>query len=151
MPRPICRRRVRYFGESSNHLHHVARDESRIVPEYRIYEMERDYSGWFVRYTVTVDDIRDMYPEMGLDTKSLFSIFCILRRENGNEDESVLVVQLNGNGKVIWYNLMGKPFKKVLDLAPTASSGDANINENGHANRFGWFNAYQYIESAASV
>lgn len=151
MPRPISRR-VRYFGESSNHLHHVACDNMPwIVAEYRIYEMERDYSGWFVKYIVTVSDVRDAFLEMGLDSKSLFSILCILRRGNGDEEESLLVVQLNVNGTVIWYNLTGKPFKKVLDFAPTTSSADANCNESSRTNRFEWYNAYQYIESAASV
>ncbi|KAH7854939.1 hypothetical protein Vadar_019386 [Vaccinium darrowii] len=134
MPRPICGR-VWYFGESSNHLHHVACDESRIILEFRIYEMERDYSGWFVKYSVTLGDIRDVCLEMGLDRESFFSILCILRRENGSEDESVLVFQLKGNRTVVWYNLMGKPFNKVLDLAPTTSSADANSNESSCTNR----------------
>ena len=63
----------------------------------------------------------------------MFSILCIVRRDN--KDESFLL--LHTLGKVICYNLMENTFKKISDLVPSSDS-----DENAHKIRFGWFNAY---------
>ncbi|KAH7843070.1 hypothetical protein Vadar_012314 [Vaccinium darrowii] len=49
-----CRgERYRYFGESNDHLHLI----QELGKEFRVFEMERDYSGWFVKYHVDLSGV----------------------------------------------------------------------------------------------
>ncbi|KAH1131474.1 hypothetical protein J1N35_002852 [Gossypium stocksii] len=89
-------RRVLYSGESRNHLHLI---EIYRPPTSRfsVYEIESDYSGWFVKYNINLDPLIVAYPGMVrtyLDPSDLhyyaFSIFYIVREANDEESYMVL-------------------------------------------------------------
>ncbi|MBA0821170.1 hypothetical protein Goarm_018042 [Gossypium armourianum] len=78
-------RRYQYFSESQNHLHLI---EIYQPPTTRfcVYEIESDYSGWFVKYNINLDLLTVAYPGM-VRTYSVpsdlnyyvFSVLCIVR------------------------------------------------------------------------
>ncbi|KAA3458166.1 F-box protein [Gossypium australe] len=111
-------RRVLYFGESRNHLHLI---EIYRPPTSRfsVYEVESDYSGWFVKYNINLDPLIVAYPGMVrtyLDPSDLhyyaFSIFYIVRE--ANDEESYMVLHIPE--KAIRYSLKDGSFKKICDL-----------------------------------
>ncbi|CAK9184525.1 unnamed protein product, partial [Ilex paraguariensis] len=135
-------RKLRYFAESCDHLHLI---ESYGPPttQFNVYEMAKDYSGWSVKYLVDLDPVMDAFPEsiVGLlDYK--FLIISFLRRNS--DEESFLVLGIPG--KAIRYNFSDKTFKKLCDVPRD------HLNfELDHAPMFGWYNAFQYIESLSCV
>uniref|UniRef100_A0A5B7BZX2 Uncharacterized protein n=1 Tax=Davidia involucrata TaxID=16924 RepID=A0A5B7BZX2_DAVIN len=139
-------RRYRYFGESNGHLHLIEIYGTRTT-QFEVFEMERDYSKWFVKYRVDLDDIVTAFPQMVrsyLDTRDMnyyaFSILSLFREEN--EGQSVLVFHVPG--KIVSYNFKDNTFKELRDLAP------GKINKKGSL-QFGCFDANIYIESLACV
>ncbi|MBA0785855.1 hypothetical protein Gotri_028072 [Gossypium trilobum] len=111
-------RRVLYFGESRNHLHLI---EIYRPPTSRfsVYEVESDYSGWFVKYNINLDPLIVAYPGMVRtywDPSDLnyyaFSIFYIVRE--ANDEESYMVLHIPE--KAIRYSLKDGSFKKICDL-----------------------------------
>ncbi|MBA0604338.1 hypothetical protein Godav_017005, partial [Gossypium davidsonii] len=111
-------RRVLYFGESRNHLHLI---EIYRPPTSRfsVYEVESDYSGWFVKYNINLDPLIVAYPGMVRtywDPSDLnyyaFFIFYIVRE--ANDEESYMVLHIPE--KAIPYSLKDGSFKKICDL-----------------------------------
>ncbi|KAK3221141.1 hypothetical protein Dsin_015111 [Dipteronia sinensis] len=136
-PIPDGGRRLMYFDESREHLHLV---ETYRITKFNVYEMETDYSGWFVKYQVDLDSLTIAFPEMistHLDPSD-FAILGIIRE--ADDGESYMVFHIPG--KVIRHNLNGKTFNMICDLSPG--------RENGYL-RFNWFDAYHYIETIASI
>ncbi|KAE8720193.1 F-box family protein [Hibiscus syriacus] len=86
----------RYFGESGGHLHHVKIYGSENLL-FDVLKMERDYSGWFVKYRVDLNPVAAAFPEMvwgyadPIDLQFYaFSILCVVREES---DEGSFMVQ----------------------------------------------------------
>ncbi|CAL5322948.1 unnamed protein product [Camellia sinensis] len=111
-------RRLRYFRESRDHLH-LIEIYGPHTTQFNVYEMERDYCGWFVKYRVDIDAIPNAFPEMirsSLDPSDLhyyqFVILGVIREEN--DEESFLVLHIPG--KVIWYNFRDKSFRELFDV-----------------------------------
>ncbi|CAL5322919.1 unnamed protein product [Camellia sinensis] len=111
-------RRLRYFRESRDHLH-LIEIYGPHTAQFNVYEMERDYCGWFVKYRVDIDAIPNAFPEMirsSLDPSDLhyyqFVILDLIREEN--DDESFLVLHIPG--KVIRYNFRDKSFRELFDV-----------------------------------
>lgn len=115
-------RLYRYFGESGHHLHLVEVYGSENL-QFDVYEMERDHSGWFVKYRVDLNPVAAAFPETvrgyvdPVDLPSYaFSILCVIHEET---DEGLL-------------------------RSRVAVGGD-------HSLQFEYFHAYQFIESFACV
>ncbi|XP_023753253.1 F-box protein At5g07610 [Lactuca sativa] len=108
-----------YFGESRGHLHLVKRvDPSESRLHLNVFEMLNDYSGWFLKYRVDLDELPDAYPEIinsYFDPLSLgyyiFDVFDVVRGEE--EEETFMVIRVPG--KVIRYNVVDKSFKQISD------------------------------------
>ncbi|KAL7253736.1 hypothetical protein ACSBR1_008145 [Camellia fascicularis] len=104
-------RYIKYFGESEDHLNLVELEVSNAV-EFKVYEMESDYSGWFVKYCVDLHEVIPTFLEMimrfGSNQCYLYSILGIVRRENDGEYFLLLCT----GGKIISYSLEDKRFKK---------------------------------------
>ncbi|EEF51602.1 hypothetical protein RCOM_1501190 [Ricinus communis] len=149
IPDDWYRRRVIYFGESGGHLnlieiyHHAA-------TQFNVCELAKDYSGWFVKYRIELEEVIIAFPEM-IKTQFeptvlnyyAYEIWCIVR---GESDENSYMV-LHMPAKIIRYNLKGKSFKKLCDFPP--DSGATGFHED--AMNFRWGNAYTYIRSLAPV
>ncbi|KAL4614257.1 hypothetical protein ACB092_07G041100 [Castanea dentata] len=141
-----CKRRYRYFGESNGHMHLVDICGVRTT-KFKVFEMEWDYSKWFVKYEVDLDEMVATFPEMVRDYLDpcdsfyyAFVIVFVVRNEN--EEESSLLLHIPG--KIISYNFRDKTFKKVCDLTPIR-------NETKRSLQFGWLDAYQFVETLACV
>ncbi|KAJ0099785.1 hypothetical protein Patl1_20714 [Pistacia atlantica] len=91
IPEEWDERRRSSFGESGGHLH-LIENYGPGGTVFNVLEMERDYSGWFVKYKV------DLFGEE-------------------NDEDSYLVVQIPK--KVIRYNFKDQTFKKIHDFAPS--------------------------------
>ncbi|XP_057489396.1 F-box protein At5g07610-like [Actinidia eriantha] len=130
-------REFRHYGESRGHLHLV--EIYGPVTRFNVYEMERDYSGWFVKYRVDLDGVGIAFPEMmerrsGDEENYSFTILSLVRLE---KDESFLV--LHTPGKVIHYSLGDGSFRKICDVAPKYFDNQGVI---GVSLRYFWFHSY---------
>ncbi|XP_050222853.1 F-box protein At5g07610 [Mercurialis annua] len=143
MPDEWYRRRVMYFGESRGCLYLV---EIYHPPstQFNVCEMEKDYSGWFVKYRVDLNGVAGAYPEMirlYLDPSVLnhyaFQIMSIVKGESDEED-SFMVLHIPG--KVIRYNFKDNSFEKIFDFDQQVTAGN-----------FSCYPANEYIKSVASV
>ncbi|XVF49413.1 hypothetical protein PTKIN_Ptkin04bG0009900 [Pterospermum kingtungense] len=142
--------RCRYFGESRSHLHLIEIYEPPTT-HFKVYDVESDYSGWFVKYHIDLDPVTGAFPEMMrtfVDPSSLyyyeFSILCIVRE--ANDEDSYMVLEIPD--KAIQYNLKDGSFNKICDLAPH----DDNDNIGGSRVAFlRCFCAHQFIQTLASV
>ncbi|KAI8032396.1 F-box protein [Camellia lanceoleosa] len=144
-------RRPRYFRESRDHLHLIEIYGPRTT-QFNVYEMERDYCEWFVKYRVDLDAIPNVFPEMirsSLDPSDLhyyqFVILGLIREES--DEESFLVLHIPG--KVIRYNFRDKSFRELSDV-PHRPDNEC-FSFEGSLNFSGWFNAFEFIESLAYV
>ncbi|KAA8535691.1 hypothetical protein F0562_030694 [Nyssa sinensis] len=70
-----------YFGESGGHLHLAVLSGSHSAL-LNVFEMEPDYSKWFVKYRVDLDSVVASFPEMetnfrchGIIASSLYFVF----------------------------------------------------------------------------
>ncbi|KAK1361416.1 putative F-box family protein [Heracleum sosnowskyi] len=119
MPRPpIGLRSSRpvtfYMGVSQNHLH--------VVEVYacdnllKVYEMESDCSGWFLKYEVDLSPISQVFPQMTMTPDQVY-VLSLVRREIFEED-SFLVLHIPGTPrKAVRYNLVDKSFKGIWECS----------------------------------
>lgn len=152
-----------YFGVSNNHFHLVEIYDPRTTI-FNVYEMERDYSGWFVKCRVDLDALMNAFPVSisgYLDPSNLhYYQFVILGLVRGEEDEdSFLVLHIPGNA--IRYRFRDKTFRKLCDFPPgstniecdgSESSIDIECVGNESSLKFnGWFEAFEFVESLSCV
>lgn len=139
-----------YFGESREHLHFVVNVDNH-SKNFDVYEMQRDYSGYFVKYRVDLDVIIAAFPEMDVPSDEddflffyafdcyKYSILGIIRE--ANDEESYMVLHIPG--KVIRYKLNDKTFTKICDFHP----GHEDVE--GSQLEFTGLHAYHYMETLA--
>lgn len=103
-----------YVGESEGHWHIVEEvpklgRNPYFTSSFNVYEVARDYSGWFVKYQVDLNAISSVFPEIikyrynrciGY-TVNILSLVRSGKKEE--EDGSFLVVEIPG-GKVVRYS-----------------------------------------------
>lgn len=137
--------KTRFLGESHDHLYHVNVYGPNTLQFY-VYEMERDYSGWFVKYHVDLEGVRDAFPEMmSLNFHPVdlhFYNFYILEVIQGNEEnDSVLVLGIPG--KAISYNLVDGSFTTLYEFTPDIIRGRPSPPI--------FYECYHYIESFSPI
>ncbi|KAI8557999.1 hypothetical protein RHMOL_Rhmol04G0054800 [Rhododendron molle] len=144
------------LGESNGHLHLIA---ELLTTKFQVFEMENDYSGWFVKYHVDLDGFVAAFPAI---VHSYLEHFTNVRREyyafsrlgvirEENEDESLLL--LNVPGKIVSYSLKDGTLKELLDLLPDDERYVKRLpgSSNVCGPRFTNNNVFRYIESLALV
>ena len=94
------KREFRHYGVSRSHLHLV--EIYGPVSCFNVYKMERDYSGWFVKYRVDLDGVRIAFPEIverrfGDEENYSFAILSLVRLEKYDE----LFLVLHTPGKIV--------------------------------------------------
>ncbi|KAK9291875.1 hypothetical protein L1049_019825 [Liquidambar formosana] len=112
------KRSIRYFGASRDHLH-VILISGACAPQFLVYEMKRDYSGWFVKYKVDLRALKTLFSDMGgsnFDISKLryrrLAILCLARGEI--DDESFLVMRTPH--EAVRYSFKDKTSKKLCDF-----------------------------------
>ncbi|WOH01321.1 hypothetical protein DCAR_0520703 [Daucus carota subsp. sativus] len=133
-----------YVGESEGHLYLVEGD-SDFNRLFKVYELARDFSGWFMKYQVDMSEVTNVFPEMM--KKNPFhgytlKIISLVRKEKEEKDGSFLVLEIPG-GQIIHYNLVDKSVKKLWEFPP----GHKFYNDNCLRHVL----ALSYIESLACV
>ncbi|KAM5552877.1 F-box protein [Rosa sericea] len=132
----------RYFGESGGHLY-LIETYKHCKTQFDVMEMERDYSGWFVKYHVDLDPLFTALPN-----SNAFVILCLSQeKEKHEEEDSSADLLLYMPDKGISYNLMNKTFKtSVVELA----NEELFLAIDG---RFYWDEVvmYPYMEGLACV
>ncbi|XP_015891117.3 F-box protein At5g07610 [Ziziphus jujuba] len=128
-----------YFGESRDHLHLITVFKGKT--EFDVYEMERDYSNWFVKFRVDLSEVASVYPqrntgarlhlEEGLRNNFFFRVMSVVRCEI--EEESYMVLHIQ-KGVIVYY-FKTNTFKKLL------GTGIMGYRSNCHP----------YIESFAPI
>lgn len=117
------RRNIIYFGESDGHLHLIDFDCHGSLTEFDVFEMEKDYSMWFVKYHVDLEVITAQFSENIFSNVLDFYVLSLICREFG--EKSVLVLYLHcpdgisgATSKAISYQLGDDDHtcKKLCDL-----------------------------------
>ncbi|XP_026460017.1 F-box protein At5g07610-like [Papaver somniferum] len=147
------KRKVIYFGEYKGHLHLIFEYDITSTPCFDILEMDTDYKCWNIKYHVNLEALASAYPEKrdsdsdedivdddGEEPDGLPYCFSILLVRDGVEEESPNLI-IHVPEKVICYDLKDTSFEEIQDISPSFLGGL----------QYQWFNAYQYIESLASV
>ncbi|KAL8149306.1 F-box protein At5g07610-like [Apium graveolens] len=116
MPTTPWYRIASYVGESEGHWHLIER-YSDFNSVFNVYELKRDYSGWFMKYQVDISDISIQFPEIFKYRCTLDVISLVRRGKEDEEDGSFLVLEIPG-GMIIRYNLMDKSVKKLWEFVP---------------------------------
>ncbi|PRQ36185.1 putative F-box domain-containing protein [Rosa chinensis] len=102
----------RYFGESGGHLY-LIETYQHCKTQFDVMEMERDYSGWFVKYHVDLNPLFTALP----DSNAFVVLSLSQEEENDNEEDYSGDLLLHMPGKVLTYSLRNKAFKKSVELA----------------------------------
>ncbi|KAL6292444.1 hypothetical protein ACE6H2_000586 [Prunus campanulata] len=141
------KRRFRYFGESGGHLH-LVEIYGPSTTQFQVFEMETDYSRWIPKYDIDIAAIVDELPGMVRDYLepheygSRFYAFVLLFVQ---EIERGPFLLLHIPGKFISYNIKDRSFKEICGFGPKSTE------TNTSALQIGCFNAYQFVETLASV
>ncbi|XP_010263254.1 PREDICTED: F-box protein At5g07610-like [Nelumbo nucifera] len=162
----LNRRGYLYFGESQGHLHLIVANvrHQAFGPEttsFAVLEMEKDYSGWFVKYQVDLDALIYEFPEIlpfapghQIDTRFFpipvpfyqYSVLNLIRggggeeEEEEEEEESWLVLHVPG--KVISYSLKDKSTQLLRVSSDPAK--DSVL-------RYFWDDIHPYIETLSCI
>lgn len=151
--------KIRYFGESKDHLHLIYLKNKLGDAHYNVYEMERDYSDWFIKYRVDLSDVSAAFPEMILPKyralqrpnlkENTFAVLCVVR---GDRDEDSYLVLNIIPGKVLRYNFLNGTFYQLCDIEPADRAfSNSFLVESWREMIERPRETYQYIESLVSV
>ena len=141
LPDGFDQRGIGYFGESLGHLHlGEIYNDFISTSQLNVYEMERDRSGWFLKFRVDLNGVAVAFPDLiegYLEENDYyhysFPILCVVRGEK--EEDSFLVLHIPG--KIIGYNFNSKSYQEICDT-------DCPLT-------FDRSYAFQYIESLSLV
>lgn len=122
-------RRIRYLGESNDHLH-LIESSCPLPTRFNVYEMmDKEYSGWFVKYQVDMEAVlmkpvmtwTELNPNNNYNRSTYqcfqfykFAIIDVVRRKK--DEDSFLVFSIPG--MAVRYNFTDKSVKKLLDFDP---------------------------------
>ncbi|KAJ8532309.1 hypothetical protein K7X08_012232 [Anisodus acutangulus] len=143
-------RKIKYFGESAGKLHLI--EENVLRPTLlNVFELEKDYSKWFVKYVVDLDDLTRLFPLMVInEPESLdvigyqFDVLCFVDGEK--EGKTMLVLSLPE--KIISYDIKNTSIKDLLKVPLK----ELHLSMEGFlVYNYKWYHAYKHIETLALV
>ncbi|KAK4355355.1 hypothetical protein RND71_024326 [Anisodus tanguticus] len=142
--------KIKYFGESAGKLHLI--EENVLRPTLlNVFELEKDYSKWFVKYVVDLDDLTHVFPLMVInEPESLdvigyqFDVLCFIDGEK--EGKTILVLSLPE--KMISYDIKSMSIKELLKVPLE----ELHLSMEGFlVYNYKWYHAYKHIETLALV
>ncbi|KAE8699239.1 Detected protein of unknown function [Hibiscus syriacus] len=103
----------RYFGESRGHLH-LGVAYMPLCFKFNIFEMGADYSHWFLKYCLNMDDTMKSFPDLRLPVVDIYYGFHVLSviRSEGEESKVVILVDY----KAICFDLKDGILLNVYEL-----------------------------------
>ncbi|KAL6185268.1 hypothetical protein ACLB2K_041402 [Fragaria x ananassa] len=134
---------VNYFGESGGHLHLIM----SYVLELDVFELQKDYSAWSVRYHINLEAIRVSLCGMcGFSSnESIASVLRITRGEKEEESEAVVFMFGVEGIMVVSYNLNDGTHRRHTGLVP--SRGDVHDFKLLHS----YIDAFPFIETLSPI
>ncbi|KAB2060216.1 hypothetical protein ES319_A10G001800v1 [Gossypium barbadense] len=93
MPMPPTQRKLGYFGESGGHLL-LVEAYGPLTAGFDIMEMKADYSGWFVKYHLNLDQVARRC--QAVERANRLSILHIVYNHVEDVDESFIVIHVPG-------------------------------------------------------
>ncbi|KAH7855671.1 hypothetical protein Vadar_027500 [Vaccinium darrowii] len=133
-------REFRHYGESQGHLHLVEMYDR--MHQVDVYELERDYSGWYLKFCFDLDAVG-----IPSDTRFFpFSILCVVRMER--DDESFLVLHIPG--KLLRYIFRDGTLKRICDVAIPMRFHNGGFSIESRLG-YSWSSSFPYIESLFGV
>lgn len=145
MPRSLTYGTVHYFGESRGHLHLVMSTTSTL--ELDVFELEKDYSSWSVRYHINLDAIRVAFRDIyGISSNEfLASVLRIICAEKEEESEAVIFM-FGMDCMIVSCNLRDGTLKKHMGLVPSREAVVHNL-KNLHS----FTDAFPFIETLSPI
>ncbi|XP_060190292.1 F-box protein At5g07610-like [Lycium barbarum] len=143
-------RKIKYFGESAGKLHVI--EENVLRPTLlNVFELEKDYSKWFVKYVVDLDDLTRLFPLMVInEPESLdvigyqFDVLCFV----DGETEGKTMLMLSLPEKMISYDIKNISIKELLKVPLE----ELHLSMEGFlVYNYKWYHAYKHVETFALV
>ncbi|KAF7154298.1 hypothetical protein RHSIM_Rhsim01G0013300 [Rhododendron simsii] len=119
-PKILSRNKTMYFGECGGGLILIQSHSHRPI-EFRILELEKDYSGWVVKCWVNLRPLISKFPEMDrrcCNNSNSYNVLYVVKGENGRGFALLLAIP----GRIISYNPKYKTWDMVRDVAPCESN-----------------------------
>ncbi|XP_059638704.1 F-box protein At5g07610-like [Cornus florida] len=142
---PIWKAPSRYlhFGESRGRLHLAGPNINHdLIFNVHVYEMERDYSKWSLKYRVDLNTIACFLSPEIIDHYAVCTLSLIREEDEGDDVHLVLFI---GTTVIISYNIKDNTFKKLHDVAPYRGSSSREVLALNSGR------VYPYIETVFSV
>ncbi|XP_010263253.1 PREDICTED: F-box protein At5g07610-like [Nelumbo nucifera] len=155
MPQGSRRGEYLYFGESRNHLHLIVTSSEQPIhgdgdgddSQVRcldVFEMEKDYSGWFLKYRV--------------DLNRRHKCVSILHLVQGEEEEEQSSLVMYVPDSIYSYDLKKQRFtsltvNRINIPGRSACLTRLNVNHQSITSRikYFWYSAHQYMETMSVV
>lgn len=148
--------RLRFLGQSGGYLHLVDIEANLFQsPPMDIYEMRRDYSGWFLKYRIDLNDIGSVFPDMvkemlvntqysedendisiHLSRCYLCSVLSVRRAADGESMEIIIFIPR----RIVSYNPKYNSIKVLLCFDHSIQLQD-----------FKWYDVHQFIETLSWI
>ncbi|KAL2933973.1 hypothetical protein RDABS01_017092 [Bienertia sinuspersici] len=112
-----------YFGQSNGCLYLVVR---RHLPNFTLFQMEDDYSGWFMKYFVDLDVLASSFPSMARNfyNTPIFcrfyecNVLCVVDNNTGkgNNENGQLNLVVSIPGEIVYFNPCTNVSNKIAQL-----------------------------------
>ncbi|XWS64937.1 hypothetical protein CRYUN_Cryun05aG0047300 [Craigia yunnanensis] len=132
----------RYFGESRGHLH-LGVTYMPLCLKFNVFEMAADYSHWFLKYCLNLDDTMKIFPDLRLSSIGKYYGFRVLSVIGSEGEESKVVILVDC--KAICYELNDGILLNLYDLKQCPKTlNRCPLNYIG-------IQVYQYFETLSCV
>lgn len=132
----------RYFAESRGHLH-LGVTYMPLCLKFNVFEMAADYSHWFLKYCLSLDDTMKIFPDLRLSSIENYYGFRVLSVIRSESEELKVVILVDC--KVICYELKNGVLLNIYDLKQCPNTlNRCPLNYIG-------IQVYQYFETLSCV
>ncbi|XP_022748449.1 F-box protein At5g07610-like [Durio zibethinus] len=139
----------RYFGEARGTLYIALAHYNLGHVDLYVFEMATDYSNWFLKRRLDLDDAMRVFPEIKLGCLLSFSGLsglCFIQSEKEKEPKVVMWA----DGKIICYDFNDGSWKMLYDPGPGVKIGSNQIKGLNHLHRQR-FLAFKYFENLSCI
>ncbi|GLT37333.1 hypothetical protein SLA2020_116560 [Shorea laevis] len=112
---------LKYFGECQGNVNFIALDKG--LSTFFVYELHKDCSGWFVKYSLEEKDISVAFLEIsdhqrplpvGISQHRQYKFCSVLSYVRVKNEEPKLVISIPG--KIVSYSFKDSTFNKIHDF-----------------------------------
>ena len=130
-----------YIGEYGGHLYTIEANESQ-AGLFDVYELEKDYSQWVLKYSVDLAPLAILYPSLVDERNSWCGIFFSYFLVDDKDKKPRLLI--SNMSKVISYDIDCATVKELIESVDVYCSWS-------DLPKFSWDDAYPHFETFACV